>query len=80
MYVSDIWSGLANIMVDLQEWKNALFEERRHRLEHAEDEEDARPTTGHSDFDAVQKAFKRAQRRVVITTRVDKAANCLYCV
>ena len=33
-------------------------------------------TTGNIDFMAARKAFKRAQRHVV-TTRLDKAANCL---
>ena len=42
----------------------------------AEDNKTARPTTGNIDFMAARKAFKRAQRHVVIT-RVDKAANCL---
>ena len=45
-------------------------------LEHVEDKESARPTTGNIDFMAAGKAFKRAQRHVV-STRVDKAANCL---
>ena len=45
-------------------------------MEHAEDKESARPTTGNIDFVAAKKAFKRVQRYVVIT-RVDKAENCL---
>ena len=58
------------------DWENALFQEIRHLLEHAEDKEPARPATGNTDFVAARKAFKRVQRNVVIT-RVDKAANCL---
>ena len=76
LHVSGICSELGIMRVDLKDWENALFQEIRHLLEHAEDKEPARPTTGNIDFVAAREAFKRVQRHVVIT-RVDKAANCL---
>ena len=59
-----------------KDWENALFHEIQRLIEHAEDRETTRPTTGNIDFMAARKTFKRAQRHVVIT-RVDKAADCL---
>ena len=74
LHVSDICSELGIMRVDLKDWENALFQEIKRLLEHAEDKETARPTTGNIDFMAARKASKRAQRHVV-TTRVEKAAN-----
>ena len=59
-----------------KDWENALFQEIKRLLEHAEDKESARSTTGNIDFVAARKAPKRVQRHVVMT-RVDKAGNCL---
>ena len=71
-----ICSELGIMRVDVKDWGNALFQEIKLLLEHAEDKESARPTTGNIDFMAARNAFKHAQRYVGIT-RVDKAANFL---
>ena len=44
--MSDICSELGIIRVDLKDWENALFQEIKSLLEHVEDKESARPTTG----------------------------------
>ena len=76
IHVSDVCLELGIMRVDLKDWENAVFQEIQRLLEHAEDEETARPTTGNIDFMAARTAFKRAQRHVV-RTRVNNAANCL---
>ena len=75
-HVSDTCLELGIMRVDLKDWENAVFQEIQRLLEHAEDEETARPTTGNIDLMAARKACKRTQRDAVVT-RVDKAANCL---
>ena len=76
LHESDVCSELEIIRVDLSNWENALFQEIKRLLEHAEDKESARPTTGNLVFMVARNAFRRAQRHVLIP-RVDKAANCL---
>ena len=51
-----------------KDWENALFQEIKRLLEHAEDKESARPTTGNIDLTSARKAFKRVQRHVVTTS------------
>ena len=75
-HVSDTCLELGIMRIDLKDWENALFQEIQRLLEHAEDKETARPTTGNIDLMAARKACKRTQRHAVVT-RVDKAANCL---
>ena len=55
----------------LQTQQTGVFrhKEIKRLLEHAEDKESARPTTGNIDFMTARNAFKHA--------RVDKAENCL---